>query len=71
MPGSSAHGKPTIGTRTLEWMVDFDPKEDVNMDLNGEYRATITRNVVKVGCQEISHDVVKKLAEAIDEYNKD
>ena len=31
------------------------------LELNSEYKATVTKEYVKVGCQEFSHDVIKKL----------
>ena len=42
----------------------FEETKEIVIELNGEYKAIIT-DVVKVGCQEFSFDIIKKLYKAI------
>ena len=42
----------------------FEETKEIVIELNSEYKAIIT-DVVKVGCQEFSFDIIKKLYKAI------
>jgi hypothetical protein len=43
---------------------------DINVKLNDNHDAIVTKDGIKVGCQTFSHDIVEKLKNAIEEINK-
>ncbi len=50
--------------------IKIKPPFKQELVLNGSYKAIVTKENVKVGCQEFSHDIIKKLYEASQEALK-
>ena len=50
------------------WKLAPSKAKPVNIKLNDSYEAVITQDLITVGCQEFSWDVVRRLSEGIEEF---